>query len=72
LRLRLRSRDGDDIEHRACRCEGEPDGKYLLVNGSGAQVVSVFAVNGGNLTEVPSSPTPLPAGATLSSGIVNT
>jgi 6-phosphogluconolactonase (cycloisomerase 2 family) len=49
-----------------------PDGKYLLVNGSGAQVVSVFAVNGGNLTEVSSSPTPLPAGATSSSGIVNT
>jgi hypothetical protein len=22
--LRLRSRDGDDIKHRACRCEGEP------------------------------------------------
>jgi 6-phosphogluconolactonase len=49
-----------------------PDGKYLLVNGSGAHFVSVFAVNRGNLTEVPSSPTPLPAGATSSSGIVNT
>jgi hypothetical protein len=49
-----------------------PDGKYLLVNGSGPHLVSVFAVNGGNLTEVPSSPTPLPAGATSSSGIVNT
>jgi 6-phosphogluconolactonase len=49
-----------------------PDGKYLLVNGSGTHFVSVFAVNGGNLIEVPSSPTPLPAGATSSSGIVNT
>ena len=49
-----------------------PDGKYLLVNGSGMHFVSVFAVNGGNLTEVPSSPTPLPAGATSPSGIVNT
>jgi len=49
-----------------------PYGKYLLVNGSGPHFVSVFAVNGGNLTEVPSSPTPLPAGATSSSGIVNT
>jgi 6-phosphogluconolactonase len=49
-----------------------PDGKYLLVNGSGTHFVSVFAVSGGNLTEVPSSPTPLPAGATSSSGIVNT
>jgi len=49
-----------------------PDGKYLLVNGSGPHFVSVFAVNGGNLTEVPSSPAPLTAGATSSSGIVNT
>ena len=49
-----------------------PDGKYLLVNGSGMHFVSVFAVSGGNLTEVPSSPTPLPAGTTSSSGIVNT
>jgi len=49
-----------------------PDGKYLLVNGSGLHFASVFAVNGGNLTEVPSSPPPLPAGATSSSGIVNT
>jgi 6-phosphogluconolactonase len=49
-----------------------PDGKYLLVNGSGTHFVSGFAVNGGNLTEVPSSPTPLPAGAISSSGIVNT
>jgi len=44
----------------------------VAVNGSGMHVVSVFTVNGGNLTEVPSSPTPLPAGATSSSGIVNT
>jgi hypothetical protein len=44
----------------------------VAINGSGMHVVSVFAVNGGNLTEVPSSPTPLPAGATSSSGIVNT
>ena len=48
-----------------------PDGKYLLVDGAGHNFVSVFAVNGGNLTELPSSPTPLPAGAS-SSGIVNT
>jgi len=44
----------------------------VAINGSGMHVVSVFAVNGGNLTEVPCSPTPLPAGATSSSGIVNT
>jgi hypothetical protein len=48
-----------------------PDGKYLLVDGSGMHFVSVFAVNGGSLTEVPSSPTPLPAGVTSSAGIVN-
>jgi 6-phosphogluconolactonase len=58
---------GADIDARL-----SPDGKYLLVDGSGMHFVSVFAVNGGNLSEVPSSPTPLPAGATSSSGIVNT
>jgi 6-phosphogluconolactonase len=58
---------GADIDARL-----SPDGRYLLVDGSGMHFVSVFAVNGGTLTEVPSSPTPLPAGATSSSGIVNT
>jgi 6-phosphogluconolactonase len=57
---------GADIDARL-----SPDGKYLLVDGAGHNFVSVFAVSGGNLTEVPSSPTPLPAGAS-SSGIVNT
>jgi 6-phosphogluconolactonase len=57
---------GADIDARL-----SPDGKYLLVDGSGMHFVSVFAVRGGNLTEVPSSPTPLPAGVTSSSGIVN-
>jgi len=47
-----------------------PDGNYLLVDGSGHNFVSVFAVHGGSLTELASSPTPLPAGAT-SAGIVN-
>ena len=58
---------GADIDARL-----SPDGKYLLVDGSGMHFVSVFAVNGGNLTEVPASPTPLPAGVTSSAGIVNT
>jgi 6-phosphogluconolactonase len=49
-----------------------PDGNYLLVDGSGMKFVSVFAVKGGTLTELPSSPTPLPASATASAGIVNT
>jgi len=57
---------GADIDARL-----SPDGKYLLVDGAGHNFVSVFAVNGGTLTELPSSPTPLPAGAS-SSGIVNT
>jgi 6-phosphogluconolactonase len=46
-----------------------PDGRTLLVNGSKAGVLAAFAVNGGSLTELPSSPTPLPAGA-VASGIV--
>jgi 6-phosphogluconolactonase len=57
---------GADIDARL-----SPDGHYLLVDGSGMHFVSVFAVNGGTLTEVPSSPTPLPAGVTSSSGIAN-
>jgi 6-phosphogluconolactonase len=58
---------GADIDARL-----SPDGRYLLVDGSGMHFVSVFAVAGGTLTEVPSSPTPLPAGVTSSAGIVNT
>jgi 6-phosphogluconolactonase (cycloisomerase 2 family) len=46
-----------------------PDGRTLLVNGSKADVIASFAVNGGTLTELASSPTPLPAGA-VASGIV--
>jgi len=40
-----------------------PNGRTLWVVGSGADVVSGFAVDGGDLTELPSSPTTLPAGA---------
>jgi hypothetical protein len=58
---------GADIDARL-----SPDGKYLLVDGSGMHFVSVFAVNGGTLTELPGSPTPLPASATASAGIANT
>jgi 6-phosphogluconolactonase len=46
-----------------------PDGKTLSVTGESGLVVSVFAVHEGALTEVPSSPTPLPAG-TSPMGIV--
>jgi 6-phosphogluconolactonase (cycloisomerase 2 family) len=41
-----------------------PDGKTLWVVDTGAAEVSGFRVNGGHLTELGSSPTALPAGAT--------
>ncbi len=46
-----------------------PDGRTLSVTGGRGLVVSTFAVHGGDLTEFPSSPTPLPAG-TSPTGIV--
>ncbi len=48
-----------------------PDGRTLYVNESRVGEVGAFAVNGGNLTELPSSPTPLPAGATPAGIVVN-
>ena len=48
---------GADIDLRL-----SPDGKTLSVDGSGNHILSVFAVHGGTLTALPSSPTPLPAG----------
>jgi 6-phosphogluconolactonase len=48
---------GADIDARL-----SPDGETLSVDGSGNHILSVFAVNGGTLTELPSSPVPLPAG----------
>jgi 6-phosphogluconolactonase len=48
-----------------------PDGSTLWVVDGGADAVSGFSVDGGTLTELPSSPTPGPAGATPS-GIVLT
>jgi hypothetical protein len=56
---------GADIDARL-----SPDGKTLSVDGSGNHILSVFAVHGGTLTELPSSPTPLPAGGSPS-GIVH-
>jgi 6-phosphogluconolactonase len=41
-----------------------PDGRTLYVNESEGNVVGAFAVHGGSLTELPSSPVALPAGAT--------
>jgi 6-phosphogluconolactonase (cycloisomerase 2 family) len=48
-----------------------PDGRFLYVDESRIGAVGVFAVNGGNLTELPSSPVSLPTGATPA-GIVTT
>jgi 6-phosphogluconolactonase len=42
----------------------DPIGAYLYVVDAGAGAVSVFAVSGGDLSELPSSPVALPAGAT--------
>jgi 6-phosphogluconolactonase len=47
------------------------DGRTLYVDESRVGTVGAFAVNGGNLTELPSSPVSLPAGATAA-GIVTT
>ena len=48
-----------------------PDGGYLFVDESRIGAVGAFAVNGGNLTELGSSPTSLPAGATPAGIVVN-
>jgi 6-phosphogluconolactonase len=47
-----------------------PDGKTLLVDGSKANVIASFAVSGGELAELASSPTTLPAGA-FAAGLVS-
>jgi 6-phosphogluconolactonase len=48
-----------------------PDGRYLFVDESKTGAVGAFAVNGGNLTELATSPTSLPAGATPAGIAVN-
>ena len=49
-----------------------PDGRYLYVNESRIDAVGAFAVSpGGDLTELPGSPIPLPAGATPAGIAVN-
>jgi 6-phosphogluconolactonase len=47
-----------------------PDGRYLYVDESRIGAVGAFAVNGGSLTELASSPTSLPAGATPAGMVV--
>jgi 6-phosphogluconolactonase (cycloisomerase 2 family) len=48
-----------------------PDGAFLYVDESRIGKVGAFAVNGGDLTELPSSSTALPAGATPAGIVVN-
>jgi 6-phosphogluconolactonase len=48
-----------------------PDGSTLWVVDTGSAQLSGFAVDGGDLTELSSSPTPLPAGATAFGIVVN-
>ena len=48
-----------------------PDGQFLYVDESRVGKVSAFAVNGGNLTELGTSPFALPAGATPAGIAVN-
>jgi 6-phosphogluconolactonase len=45
------------------------DGQYLYVNESAAHSVASFAVNGGHVTELASSPTADPAGITSAAGV---
>ena len=48
-----------------------PDGRYLFVDENRIGKVGAFAVNGGNLTELASSPASLPAGATPAGIVVS-
>ena len=48
-----------------------PDGRFLYVDESRIGTIGAFAVNGGNLTELATSPTSLPAGATPAGIVVN-
>ncbi len=48
-----------------------PDGRFLYVDESRIGAVGAFAVSGGNLTELATSPTSLPAGATPAGIVAN-
>ena len=48
-----------------------PDGSFLYVDESAAGAVGAFAVSGGNLTELTTSPFSLPAGAKAAGIVVN-
>lgn len=48
-----------------------PDGRWLFVDESSADAVGAFSVDGGSLTELPGSPTALPAGSAPAGIAVN-
>jgi hypothetical protein len=48
-----------------------PDGQTLWIVEGGADAVGGFAVEGGNLTELSSSPTPLPSNSAPFGIVVN-
>jgi DNA-binding beta-propeller fold protein YncE len=48
-----------------------PDGRFLYVDESRIGAVGAFAVSGGSLTELATSPTSLPAGATPAGIVVS-
>jgi 6-phosphogluconolactonase (cycloisomerase 2 family) len=49
----------------------DPAGRFLYVTDAGLGAVSTFSIGGGNLTELATSPTSLPAGATAFGIAVN-
>jgi len=66
--LRLRATYGTPVGQTggvgAVDARLSPDGRFLYVDESRIGKVGAFAVNGGNLTELSTSPFALPAGAT--------
>jgi hypothetical protein len=48
-----------------------PDGHFLYLDESKIGAVGIFAVHGGRLAELPSSPVSLPAGATPAGVVVS-
>ena len=53
----------DPTDLRPVDARIDPEGKHLYVVGADAAVVSILAVDGGDLTELPTSPVSLPEGS---------
>ena len=58
-----RQRSGRRSQRRRGDARLSPDGGFLYVDQSKTDAVAAFAVNGGRLTQLRTSPFPLPAGA---------